>query len=63
LRNWWDKRQLTEQDWESTAWERQEQFEEFIGFYQGRIIEGFREEGGSLGTARLPELFPAEPDT
>jgi hypothetical protein len=57
LRNWWDKRQLTEQDWESTAWERQEQFEEFIGFYQGRIIEGFREEGGSLGTARLPDSF------
>ncbi len=59
LRNWWDKRQLTEQDWESIAWERQEQFEEFIGFcfYQGRITEGFRDEGGSLGTAQLPDSF------
>lgn len=57
LKNWWDKRQLTEQDWESIAWERQEQFEEFIDFYQGRIIEGFRDEGGTLGTARLPDSF------
>jgi hypothetical protein len=57
LRTWWDKRQLTEQDWESIAWERQEQFEEFINFYQGRIIEGFRDEGGTLGTARLPDSF------
>lgn len=57
LRTWWDKRQLTEQDWESIAWERQEQFEKFIGFYQGRIIEGFRDEGGTLGTARLPDSF------
>ncbi|MFN6483801.1 MULTISPECIES: S8 family serine peptidase [unclassified Nostoc] len=57
VNNWIQKRQLTEQEWEEISWERQDEFEEFIQFYKGKIIKGFQDDGGELGTATLPDSF------
>lgn len=57
VKNWIPKRELTEQEWENLSWERQDEFEEIIEFYKGKIIKGFQEEGGELGTVRLPDSF------
>lgn len=57
VNRWIDKRQLTDQEWEEIAWERQDEFENFIYSYQGNIIKSFQEEGGIIGTARLPDSF------
>ena len=57
VNRWIDKRQLTDQEWEAIAFERQDEFEIFINAYQGSIITGFQDEGGIIGTARLPDSF------
>ena len=57
VNNWINNRQLTDQEWEEIAWERQDEFEFFIHAYQGSIIKGFQEEGGIIGTDRLPDSF------
>jgi hypothetical protein len=57
VNNWINNRQLTDQEWEEIAWERQDEFEIFIQAYQGSIIKGFQEEGGIIGTDRLPDSF------
>jgi len=57
VNRWIDKRQLTEREWEAIAWERQDEFELFINDYQGNIIKSFQDEGGIVGTARLPDSF------
>jgi hypothetical protein len=57
VNKWIQKRKLTEQEWEQTAGERQEEFENFIRYYQGSIVKGFQDEGGTLGTAKLPDSF------
>lgn len=57
VNNWIQKRQLTEQEWEEISWERQDEFEEFIQFYKGKIIKGFQDDGGEIGTATLPDSF------
>jgi hypothetical protein len=57
VNRWIEKRQLTDQEWEAIAWERQDEFEFFIQAYQGSIIKGFQDEGGIIGTARLPDSF------
>ena len=57
VNRWIEKRQLTDQEWEAIASERQDEFRFFIRAYQGSIIKGFQEEGGIIGTARLPDSF------
>ncbi|MEH1908741.1 S8 family peptidase [Nostoc sp.] len=57
VNKWIQKRQLTEQEWEEISWERQDEFEEFIQFYKGKIIKGFQDDGGEIGTATLPDSF------
>ena len=57
VNNWIPKRELTEEEWENLSWERQEEFEEIIKFYKGSIIKGFQDDGGELGTIRLPDSF------
>jgi hypothetical protein len=57
VNNWIQKRQLTEQEWEEISWERQDEFEEFIQVYKGKIIKGFQDDGGEIGTATLPDSF------
>jgi len=57
VNRWIDKRQLTDQEWEAIAFERQDEFKIFINAYQGSIITGFQDEGGIIGTARLPDSF------
>ena len=57
VNRWIDKRQLTDREWEAIAWERQDEFEFFIHAYQGSIITPFQDEGGIIGTARLPDSF------
>ena len=57
VNNWIPKRQLAEEEWERISWERQDEFEELIKFYKGSIIKGFQDEGGELGTVRLPDSF------
>jgi hypothetical protein len=54
---WINNRQLTDQEWEEIAFQRQDEFEFFIHAYQGSIIKGFQDEGGIIGTARLPDSF------
>lgn len=57
VNNWIPKRELTENEWEKLSWERQDEFEEIIEFYKGNIIKGFQDDGGELGTVRLPDSF------
>jgi len=57
VNRWIEKRQLTDREWEAIAWERQDEFEIFIHAYQGSIITPFQDEGGIIGTARLPDSF------
>ncbi len=57
VNNWIQKRQLTEGEWEEISWERQDEFEELIKFYKGSIIKGFQDDGGEIGTVRLPDSF------
>jgi hypothetical protein len=57
VNNWINNRQLTDQEWEEIAFQRQDEFEFFIHAYQGSIIKGFQDEGGILGTDRLPDSF------
>ncbi|MBD2414241.1 subtilase family protease [Nostoc calcicola FACHB-389] len=57
VNNWIPKRQLTQEEWEEISWERQNEFEELIEFYKGNIIKGFQDDGGELGTVRLPDSF------
>ncbi len=54
---WIQKRKLTEQEWEQTAWQRQEEFENFIRYYQGSIVKGFQDEGGVIGDSKLTDSF------
>ncbi|MEA5620331.1 S8 family peptidase [Cronbergia sp. UHCC 0137] len=57
VNTWIPKRELTEDEWEKLSWERQDEFEEIIEFYKGNIIKGFQDDGGELGTVRLPDSF------
>ena len=54
--NWIPKRELTEQEWQNLSWERQDEFEEIILFYNG-TIKSLHDDGGELGTVRLPDSF------
>jgi len=57
VNNWIPKRELTEKEWEKLCWERQDEFEEIVEFHKGNIIKGFQDDGGELGTVRLPDSF------